>query len=136
MGATKRIAELIVQRTAQPSGFNYVCVRFGNVLGSLSGLHLGTDIEIKFSGIRPGEKLFEELSLDHEHMKPTAHEKILCALIGTPGAALLHMVDALLQAAQKRETDEHLRKRIGELVPEYVALGTSHVVKRELTLVA
>jgi FlaA1/EpsC-like NDP-sugar epimerase len=207
MGATKRIAELIVQRTAQSSGLNYVCVRFGNVLGSrgsvvpmflrqirsggpvtithpdmtryfmtipeavqlvlqaavlgqggdvfvlemgepvkivdlatdlirLSGLRLGTDIEIKFSGIRPGEKLFEELSLDHEHMKPTAHEKVLCALIGTPGAALLHMVDALLLAAQKRETDEHLRKRIGELVPEYVALGTSHVVKRELTLVA
>jgi FlaA1/EpsC-like NDP-sugar epimerase len=207
MGATKRIAELIVQRTAANAGLNYVCVRFGNVLGSrgsvvpmflrqiraggpvmithpdmtryfmtipeavqlvlqaavlgkggevmvlemgepvkivdlasdlirLSGLRLGTDIEIKFSGIRPGEKLFEELALDHEHMKPTAHEKVLCALIGTPGAGLLHSVDALVAAANKRESDEQLRRRIGELVPEYVALGTTHVVKRELTLVA
>ena len=207
MGATKRIAELIVQRTAQSSGLNYVCVRFGNVLGSrgsvvpmflrqiraggpvmithpemtryfmtipeavqlvlqaavlgnggevlvlemgepvrivdlasdlirLSGLRLGTDIEIKFSGIRPGEKLFEELALDDEHMKPTAHEKVLCALIGTPGAGLLHSVDALVAASQKRESDEQLRRRIGELVPEYVALGTTHVVKRELALVA
>lgn len=207
MGATKRIAEQIVQRTAQSSGLNYVCVRFGNVLGSrgsvvpmflrqiraggpvtithpemtryfmtipeavqlvlqaavlgsggevfvldmgepvkivdlasdlirLSGLRLGTDVEIKFSGIRPGEKLFEELSLDHEHMKPTGHGKVMCALLGTPGAGLFHGVDALVAAAQKREVDESLRKRIGELVPEYMALGTSHFVKRELTLVA
>ncbi len=207
MGATKRIAELIVQRTAQSSGLNYVCVRFGNVLGSrgsvvpmflrqiraggpvmithpdmtryfmtipeavqlvlqaavlgtggevfvldmgepvkivdlasdlihLSGLRLGTDIEIKFSGIRPGEKLFEELSLDSEHMKPTGHGKVMCALLATPGVGLFTNVDALVAAAHKREHDEQLRKRIGELVPEYMALGTSHVVKRELTLVA
>lgn len=207
MGATKRIAELIVQRTAQSSGLNYVCVRFGNVLGSrgsvvpmflrqiraggpvtithpdmtryfmtipeavqlvlqaavlgtggevfvldmgepvkivdlasdlirLSGLRLGTDIEINYSGIRPGEKLFEELSLDHEHMKPTGHGKVMCALLGAPTAGLLHGVDALVAAAQKREADELLRKRIGELVPEYMALGTTHIVKRELTLVA
>lgn len=207
MGATKRIAELIVQRTAIASGKNYMSVRFGNVLGSrgsvvpmflrqiraggpvtithpdmtryfmtipeavqlvlqasvlgqggevfvldmgepvkivdlasdlirLSGLRLGADIEIKFSGIRPGEKLFEELSLDHEHMKPTAHGKVMCAKLATPGAGLLHNVDALVAAAGKREGDEALRKRISELVPEYVALGTSHVVKRELTLVA
>lgn len=207
MGATKRIAELVVQRTAQQCGRNYICVRFGNVLGSrgsvvpmflrqiraggpvtithpdmtryfmtipeavqlvlqaavlghggevfvldmgepvrivdlasdlirLSGLRLGTDIEIKFSGVRPGEKLFEELSLDHEHMKPTAHDKVLCARIAPPGASLLSGVDVLLAAAGKRESDELLRKRIGELVPEYVALGTTHVVKRELTLVA
>ncbi len=207
MGATKRIAELIVQRSAESSGLNYVCVRFGNVLGSrgsvvpmflrqiraggpvmithpemtryfmtipeavqlvlqaavlgrggevlvlemgepvrivdlasdlirLSGLRLGVDIEIKFSGIRPGEKLFEELALDDEHMKPTAHDKVLCALIGTPSAGLLNSVDALVAAAQKRESDEQLRRRISELVPEYVALGTSHAVKRELTLVA
>ena len=207
MGATKRIAELIVQRTAQSSGLNYVCVRFGNVLGSrgsvvpmflrqiraggpvmithpemtryfmtipeavqlvlqsavlghggevfvldmgepvkivdlasdlirLSGLRLGTDIEIKYSGIRPGEKLFEELSLDHEHMQSTSHDKVLCARIAPPGAGLWHDVDALVGAATKRESDEALRKRIGEMVPEYVALGTNHVVKRELTLVA
>jgi len=207
MGATKRIAELIVQRTAQQTGRNYVCVRFGNVLGSrgsvvpmflrqiraggpvtithpemtryfmtipeavqlvlqaavlgrggevfvldmgepvkivdlatdlirLSGLRLGADIEIRYSGIRPGEKLFEELSLDYEQMRVTAHEKVRCAQLISPGAALMHGVDALVHAAQRREGDDLLRIRVAELVPEYMALGTSHVVKRELTLVA
>jgi len=207
MGATKRIAELIVQRTALASGRNYVSVRFGNVLGSrgsvvpmflrqiraggpvtithpamtryfmtipeavqlllqaavlgkgsevfvldmgepirivdlatdlikLSGLRVGDDIQINYSGIRPGEKLFEELSLGHEHMKPTTHPKVMCARLFAPAASVMLGVDSLLAAAQRRESDEQLRHRIGELVPEYTALGTDHVIARGLTLVA
>jgi len=43
---------------------------------TLSGFTPGEDIEIVFSGTRPGEKLFEELSLKGEDMAPTSHEKI------------------------------------------------------------
>lgn len=147
MGATKRLAELVV-RGLQAGSTKFVSVRFGNVLGSngsvipifkeqiakggpvtvthpemrryfmtipeaaqlvlqastlgeggeifvldmgepvkiadlarnlilLSGLRPGQDIRIEYSGVRPGEKLYEELHLADENTKPTKHEKIL-----------------------------------------------------------
>jgi FlaA1/EpsC-like NDP-sugar epimerase len=45
----------------------------------LSGLEVGQDIDIVFTGIRPGEKLFEELLLNAESYQPTSHEKIRIA---------------------------------------------------------
>jgi FlaA1/EpsC-like NDP-sugar epimerase len=44
----------------------------------LRGLRTGRDIQIKFIGIRPGEKLHEELAYQSEHKHPTAHSKIYC----------------------------------------------------------
>ncbi len=147
MGATKRIAELLVQRYNGEGGCEMAAVRFGNVLGSngsvipifkkqieaggpvtvthrdikryfmtipeavslvlkcgtfarggevfvldmgkpvsiyelaentiaLAGLRPGRDIEIKITGLRPGEKLYEELYLDTESLLKTEHEKI------------------------------------------------------------
>ena len=207
MGATKRIAELLVQRAAVSTGRNFVSVRFGNVLGSrgsvvptflrqiraggpvtithpdmqryfmtipeavqlvlqaavlgrggevfvldmgapikivdlasdlirLSGLRVGDDVEIHFTGLRPGEKLFEELSRDDESLQPTSHHTILCSRLGVPPAGVRAHVDGLVQSAMRRDDDAVLRQRIAELVPEYIALGTTHPVARELTLVA
>lgn len=150
MGATKRLAELIIQNLFKDSSVKFAAVRFGNVLGSsgsvipifkeqiarggpvtvthpemtryfmtipeavqlviqagamakgreiylldmgepvrildlaanlikLSGLEPGTDIEIKFTGIRPGEKLFEELLTDEEDSSSTKHKRIFIA---------------------------------------------------------
>jgi FlaA1/EpsC-like NDP-sugar epimerase len=45
----------------------------------LSGLTLGKDIDIKFTGLRPGEKLYEELLASTEGTRPTHHEKIMIA---------------------------------------------------------
>lgn len=45
----------------------------------LSGLTLGTDIQIKFTGLRPGEKLYEELLNDEENTLPTHHPQIMIA---------------------------------------------------------
>ncbi len=42
----------------------------------LAGLVPEEDIEIRFTGVRPGEKLFEEISMHGENMLPTHHEKI------------------------------------------------------------
>ena len=42
----------------------------------LSGLQPDRDIKIQFTGLRPGEKLFEELNLQDEHLVPTSHDKI------------------------------------------------------------
>jgi len=150
MGATKRMAELIVQHMARISQTRFVAVRFGNVLGSrgsvvpifeeqikkggpvtvtdpemtryfmtipeavqlviqagsmanggevfildmgqpvkivdlakdmirLSGLEPDKDIKIKFVGIRPGEKLFEELLTAEEGTAATKHKRIFVA---------------------------------------------------------
>jgi FlaA1/EpsC-like NDP-sugar epimerase len=50
----------------------------------LYGLVPGVDIEIKYSGLRPGEKLYEELLTDAENTLPTYHEKIMIAKCGIP----------------------------------------------------
>ncbi len=150
MGATKRVAEMVVSSLAAQCETNFSTVRFGNVLGSrgslipilkgqikhggpvtithqdmtrffmtipeavqlivkagaigergevfilemgepvsilelakdmirLHGLVPGKDIEIRFTGIRPGEKIHEELSYEDEGLVPSGHDKILCA---------------------------------------------------------
>ncbi|MEG6617383.1 nucleoside-diphosphate sugar epimerase/dehydratase [Peptococcaceae bacterium 1198_IL3148] len=150
MGATKRMAELIVQNMFKGSKTKFVAVRFGNVLGSrgsvvpifkeqiakggpvtvthpemkryfmtipeavqlviqagamaqggeifvldmgepvkivdlatnlikLSGFDPGKDIEIKYTGVRPGEKLFEELLTAEEGSASTQHKRIFVA---------------------------------------------------------
>ena len=49
----------------------------------LSGLELNKDIEIKFTGLRPGEKLYEELLNNAENTQPTHHPKIMIAKINS-----------------------------------------------------
>ena len=148
MGASKRVAEMVIQYLNETSKTNYAAVRFGNVLGSrgsviplfqqqiaeggpvtvtdrnmiryfmtipeavqlvlqagamteggeifildmgemvkiidlaktlirLSGFEPGEDIEIKETGMRPGEKLYEELMTSEEGVNATKHERIL-----------------------------------------------------------
>jgi len=52
---------------------------FGLDLVRLSGLEVGRDIEIRYTGIRPGERLYEEPFFRHEEVLPTRHPKILRA---------------------------------------------------------
>ena len=67
----------------------------------LSGLKVGEDIEIKFTGIRPGEKLFEELHSNGERRIATSHAKIMVAESETPDIATMRSaMDQLHVAAQ------------------------------------
>jgi len=189
MGATKRVAEQVVQRIAEEQRKNFVTVRFGNVLGSrgsvvptflrqireggpitithpemrryfmtipeavqlvlqagalgqggevfvldmgeplkivdlandlirLSGLEVG-DIEIRFSGTRPGEKLYEELFFNSENASPTSHPKVLRAKNGVLPVGVEAAVDRLLGEAQKGASGEELRALLLRLVPDY-----------------
>jgi FlaA1/EpsC-like NDP-sugar epimerase len=190
MGATKRVAEEIVQEVAETSGRNFVAVRFGNVLGSrgsvvptflrqirsggpvtvthpdmrryfmtipeavqlvlqagasgkggevfvlnmgepvrildlatdlirLSGLEVGTDIEIRFTGTRPGEKLYEELFFTSENALPTSHPKVLRAKNGVLPIGLSTVVDLLTEGARNGWSDEQLRALLLRLVPDF-----------------
>jgi FlaA1/EpsC-like NDP-sugar epimerase len=190
MGATKRIAEQIVQEIAETHQRKFVAVRFGNVLGSrgsvvptflrqiqsggpvtvthpemrryfmtipeavqlvlqagaigrggevfvldmgepvkvldlaadlirLSGLEVGTDIEIRFTGTRPGEKLYEELFFDSESAVPTDHPKVLRARNGSLPLGLGGMVGRLVEIALTGKPDDDIRELLGLLVPDF-----------------
>jgi FlaA1/EpsC-like NDP-sugar epimerase len=85
----------------------------------LSGLEVGTDIEISFTGVRPGEKLYEELFFGEDDATPTSHPKILRARDGNTSREISAGIEALIAAAQRREPREQLRQLIHTLVPEY-----------------
>lgn len=190
MGATKRVAEQVVQQIAEEQQRNFVSVRFGNVLGSrssvvpavlrqiaaggpvtvthpemrryfmtipesvqlvlqaatlgaggeifvldmgeplrivdlvgdlirLSGKELDRDIEIRYTGIRPGEKLHEELFFSAQHALPTAHPKVMRANRADVCGELIPLVDELVAAASQGAPDAVLRGTLQLLVPDY-----------------
>lgn len=92
----------------------------------LSGLEVGRDIDIVFSGLRPGEKLYEELFLTGEEYEPTPHAKIFLVVNAstiTP-AYLNQMVDALAVAAEHNDREGMIRL-LKTLVPEYSGTWSS-----------
>ncbi len=148
MGASKRLCEMVVQMmNRQSENTDFVAVRFGNVLGSngsviplfkkqiaeggpvridemarnlirLSGFTPDVDIKVEYTGLRPGEKLFEELLMAEEGMQETPNKLIH---IGKP----IEMDDAAfkkklrqLDEAAYQETDR-MRKLVAEVVPTY-----------------
>jgi len=85
----------------------------------LSGLEPYEDIEIKFTGLRPGEKLYEELFSDNEPQLPTHNSKISIArVIETDYEKVLFMIDNVLDSVYKKSGSE-LKESISEIVPEY-----------------
>jgi FlaA1/EpsC-like NDP-sugar epimerase len=189
MGATKRVAELVVQHLAQQYETRYVAVRFGNVIGSagsvvrifreqiqkgqpltvthpdmvryfltipeavqlvlqasamaeggeiyildmgepvrifdlardtitLSGLKPFEDIDIIITGIRPGEKLFEELKTTEEDAAKTCHPKIFIGRIATlPKDKIAAALQELSHLARNNE-DQALRTFLNDFLPE------------------
>jgi FlaA1/EpsC-like NDP-sugar epimerase len=91
---------------------------------SLAGLKPGEDIQIRFTGLRPGEKLYEELLTDKENVIPTYHPKIMLSKVKALNSSALRLsIDSLIRAAQA-ETDEELVRRMKHLVPEFVSLNS------------
>jgi FlaA1/EpsC-like NDP-sugar epimerase len=85
----------------------------------LSGLRPDEDIEIKFNGIRPGEKLFEQLATDGEHADKTKHPKIFIGRIASPSwVDVPGRLDDLLELASGGNPDA-IRGALCSLVPEY-----------------
>jgi FlaA1/EpsC-like NDP-sugar epimerase len=88
----------------------------------LSGLVPNVDIEIKYTGLRPGEKLYEELLSDAENTLPTHHKKILIAKVRNEGFADINESFALLfQYATQPGSVMLMVAKMKELVPEFVS---------------
>ncbi len=189
MGASKRIAEIVLQNLNRIYATNYVAVRFGNVLGSagsvvpifreqilkgeaititdkemtryfmtipeasqlvlqagalgkggeifildmgkpvkildlaedmirLSGLEPYEDIDIIFTGIRGGEKLFEELEITGENLLKTTHPKIFIGKIATySGEEVGNIVSNFRQAVEENNAAK-IRRLLNHFLPE------------------
>jgi len=195
MGATKRLAEDLLQSLSHRGQTKFTVVRFGNVLGSngsvvplfadqirkggpvtvthpeikrffmtipeavqlvlqasllgqggevfvldmgeqvkvvdlarnmivLSGLVPDQDIQIVYSGLRPGEKLYEELFEETEQVEPTAYAKIRRAISASAiQSDRLDRAIANLEAAVSHGDDDELIRRLNEAVPTYTPMA-------------
>jgi FlaA1/EpsC-like NDP-sugar epimerase len=86
----------------------------------LSGFSPEEDIEIRFTGIRPGEKLFEELSIEGEDMLCTSHPKIrIWKNIPKDQEKLRTGINELVEIA-KSQDHRRIAEKIKELVPTYI----------------
>jgi FlaA1/EpsC-like NDP-sugar epimerase len=188
MGASKRVAELVIRHIGQRSKTSFTAVRFGNVLGSAGSVvplfkeqiarggpvtvtdpectryfmtiseacglvliagvsHYGElcvldmgepiriadlaahmitmagcvpnkDIEIKFTGLRPGEKLFETLMTEAEEQTHSVRKKIFVAKSPPPPTDLPKMLKQLQRIADAGNADA-IREALRDLVPTY-----------------
>jgi FlaA1/EpsC-like NDP-sugar epimerase len=86
----------------------------------LSGLQPDRDIKLEFTGLRPGEKLFEELNLHDEYLVPTSHAKIRSYL--SPFSADFKVMDVALEELRlifERKDVARLVLFLKELIPDY-----------------
>jgi FlaA1/EpsC-like NDP-sugar epimerase len=197
MGASKRLAELVVQFLNKRYLTRYVAVRFGNVIGSagsvipifqeqirkggpvtvthpemtryfmtipeaaqlvlqagtmggggeifildmgepvnilelakdtiiLTGLKPYEEIDIVFSGVRPGEKLYEELEMIGEEITKTRHPKIFIGNIVSFPEEMMSQGLRQLAILSKQGNDPRLRKILSELIPEARLSGSPY----------
>lgn len=190
MGATKRVAELLLRSFNDVSSTAFTIVRFGNVLGSnasvvpifkeqierggpltvtdreatryfmsipeaaglilqatamstggdifqldmgdpvkilelaetmitLSGYQPYEEIDIIFSGLKPGEKLHEQLAEPHETFSGTSHPKLYASEAMLPDPDFMERATLLLSALDGSATALQIKERIHELLPEY-----------------
>ena len=86
---------------------------------TLSGLRVDKDIEIKYTGLRPGEKLYEELLNNDENTLPTHHPKILVAEVNTPSYAYMEVATNDLNHLLSSGNNNSIVAKIKEIIPEY-----------------
>ena len=93
---------------------------------SLAGLQLGKDIEIKYVGLRPGEKLYEELLKDEENTLPTVHKKIFRAKVREYDINVINQeLENLWTAAHGMKKDDTVLV-MKNIVPEYKSANSRY----------
>jgi FlaA1/EpsC-like NDP-sugar epimerase len=91
----------------------------------LSGLELGKDIEIRVTGLRPGEKLYEELLAQEENTIPTHHPQILTAKVRTEADEQIVAVNDLIGLFGAQKNTEIVAK-MKEIVPEFISNNSEY----------
>ena len=87
----------------------------------LSGLKLGKDIQISFTGLRPGEKLYEELLADKENTMPTHHEQIMIAKVRNyEYDKITVLISDLIQLVDEQKNIE-IVEQMKHIVPEFLS---------------
>ena len=92
----------------------------------LSGLVEGQDIDLVYSGLRPGEKLYEELLTDKENLKPSHNELIFIAEKETFSTQQQKDILTLISMAEKGEDAMALVKKMKAVVPEYKSMNSAY----------
>lgn len=138
-------AQLVIQAGAMANGGEIFILDMGEPVKIMdlakdlirfSGFEPNVDIPIKITGLRPGEKLFEELLLDEEGIKATKHDKIY---IGKPTyidyKLLLKSISELGNAAENGE-DKDIKGYLKSIVPSYTEFEDSCNKKAENEIAA
>jgi len=124
----REASQLILQSAAMGQGGEIYILDMGTPvkiidmardLIRLSGLEPDVDIKIEFIGLRPGEKLHEELITDDENAEPTRHSKILMLRGGSCNLDLLNGQINELAALARIQDGDHIRSKLHEIVSDY-----------------
>jgi len=92
----------------------------------LSGLELGKDIQINYTGLRPGEKLFEELLANEENTLPTHHKKIMIAKVKSyPFDFVSAEIDGLIKLFNS-QNNEAIVTKMKKIVPEFLSKNSEY----------
>jgi FlaA1/EpsC-like NDP-sugar epimerase len=91
----------------------------------LSGLELGKDIELSFTGLRPGEKLYEELLANEENTMPTHHQKILIAKTRVENDEQVVAIQTLIDLSVQQE-NEAIVRQMKKIVPEFISNNSEY----------
>jgi FlaA1/EpsC-like NDP-sugar epimerase len=141
-------AQLVLQASAIGRGGEVFILQMGEpvrimdlaeTLITLSGFKPHEDIKIVEIGMRPGEKLFEELKFETEETVPTSHPKIFINKLATLEPETVRMALKRLSELVRDKDGDGLRRFLHELLPEASLSSSSsesQSVKRKLVLVA
>jgi len=92
----------------------------------LSGLELGKDIQIKYTGLRPGEKLFEELLANEENTLPTHHKKIMIAKVKEYEFEKVTIDIKELIALFDAQNNDAIVSKMKNMVPEFISKNSEY----------
>src|SRR5437763_4991647 len=124
-------AQLVLQAVAMPESAGKVAILdmgrpiriwdLAEQLTRMSGLRPGIDIEIVETGLRPGEKLHEELWWETERAAPSSHPKIMLATVGSAAGSVVGLIPLIRELV---DGDDELRLR--HLLERAVGLTNGH----------
>ncbi len=124
----REAVQLVLQASTMGKGSNIFVLDMGepvrildlaNNMIQLAGLVPNDDVEIRITGLRPGEKLFEEIALEGEDVLPTHHEKIRIFNGKGIGPEILAPWITQLQLLIEQRDEKKVLNHLTELVPEY-----------------